>query len=86
LNGDVGSAAMLLKMRAQAIRLGDTGPLIIQIVNALPPMRYEVDNKKSRDQAQGAGSPGPAAGGENGRLEQTNETFVELTYRRREGG
>src|SRR5271154_7013209 len=28
LNGDVGSAAMLLKMRAQAIKLGDTGPLI----------------------------------------------------------
>src|ERR1700692_2378607 len=27
LNGDAGSAAMLLKMRAQAIRLGDTGPL-----------------------------------------------------------
>jgi Family of unknown function (DUF5681) len=36
LNGDVGSAAMLLKMRAQAIRVGDTGPLIIQISNALP--------------------------------------------------
>jgi hypothetical protein len=29
INGDVGSAAMLLRMRAQAIRLGDTGPLII---------------------------------------------------------
>jgi DNA modification methylase len=27
-----------------------------------------------------------AVSGENGRLEQTNETFVELTYRRREGG
>jgi hypothetical protein len=45
LNGDVGSAAVLLKMRAQAIRLGDTGPLIIQIVNALPPMRYEVEEQ-----------------------------------------
>jgi hypothetical protein len=45
-NGDIGSAAMLLKMRAQAIRLGDTGPLIIQIVNALPPMRYEVDEEE----------------------------------------
>jgi hypothetical protein len=31
LNGDVGSAAMLLKMRAQAIRLGDIGPVIIRI-------------------------------------------------------
>jgi hypothetical protein len=38
LNGDVGSAAMLLKMRAQAIRLGDIGPIIIRIENALPPM------------------------------------------------
>jgi hypothetical protein len=46
LNGDVGSAAMLLKMRAQAIRLGDTGPLIIHFVNALPPMRYEVDEQE----------------------------------------
>jgi hypothetical protein len=34
LNGDVGSAAMLLKMRAQAIRLGDTGPLIPVLVEA----------------------------------------------------
>jgi Family of unknown function (DUF5681) len=46
LNGDVGGAAMLLKMRAQAIRLGDTGPLIIRIENALPPMRYEVDTEE----------------------------------------
>ena len=46
LNGDIGSAAMLLKMRAQAIRLGDTGPLIIQIMNALPPMPYEVDDEE----------------------------------------
>ena len=46
LNGDVGSAAMLLKMRAHAKRFGDTGPLIIHIVNALPPMRYEVDNEE----------------------------------------
>jgi Family of unknown function (DUF5681) len=46
LNGDVGSTIMLLKMRAQAIRLGDTGPLIIQIVNALPPFPYEVDNEE----------------------------------------
>jgi hypothetical protein len=43
LKGDVGSAAMLLKMRTQAIRLGDTGPVIIQFVNALPPMRCEAD-------------------------------------------
>jgi hypothetical protein len=46
LNDDVGSAAMLLKMRAQAIRLGDTGPLIIQMVNALPPFTYEVDGEE----------------------------------------
>jgi hypothetical protein len=46
LNGDVGSAAMLLKMRAQAIRPGDTGPLIIHFVNALPPMPYEVDEEE----------------------------------------
>ena len=43
LNGDVGSAAMLLKMRAHAERLGDTGPLVIRLENALPPFRYEVD-------------------------------------------
>ena len=46
LNGDVGSAAMLLKMRAQAIKLGDTGPLIIRVENALPPMPYEVDEQQ----------------------------------------
>jgi hypothetical protein len=46
LNDHVGSAAMLLKMRAQAIRLGDTGPLIIQMVNALPPFTYEVDGEE----------------------------------------
>jgi hypothetical protein len=45
LDGDVGSAAMLLKVRAHAIGLGDTGPLIIQIVNALPPL-YEVDEQE----------------------------------------
>jgi hypothetical protein len=43
LNGDVGSAAMLLKMRAQAVRLGDLGPVIIRIKNALPPMPYDED-------------------------------------------
>ena len=46
LNGDVGSAAMLLKMRAHAKRFGDTGPLIIHIVNALPPFPYEVDDEE----------------------------------------
>jgi Family of unknown function (DUF5681) len=46
LNGDVGSAAMLLKMRAHAVRRGDIGPLIVRIVNALPPMRYEVDEQE----------------------------------------
>jgi hypothetical protein len=39
LNGDVGSAA-------NAIRFGDTGPLIIQIVNALPPMPVEVGEQE----------------------------------------
>jgi hypothetical protein len=42
LSGDIGSAAMLLKMRAHAIEFGDTGPLIVRIVNALPPLRYDV--------------------------------------------
>ena len=43
LNGDVGSAAMLPKMRAHAIRFGDTGALIVRIANSLPPLRYEVE-------------------------------------------
>jgi hypothetical protein len=34
LNGDVGSAAMLLKMRAHGLKFGDVGPLIIQLVNS----------------------------------------------------
>jgi hypothetical protein len=46
LNGDVGSAAMLLKMRAQAIRFGDVGPMIIRVENALPPFPYEVDGEE----------------------------------------
>jgi hypothetical protein len=46
LNGDVGITIMLLKMRAHGIKFGDTGPLIIQIVNALPPFPYEVDNEE----------------------------------------
>ena len=46
LNGDVGSAAMPLKMRGHAIRLGDTGPLIIHIENALPPFPYEAEGKQ----------------------------------------
>ena len=61
LNGDVGSAAMLLKMREHAIRFGDTGPLIIQVANSLPPFRYEVDGEQ--DQAESAKSlenPPPA--------------------------
>jgi hypothetical protein len=43
LNGNVGSTIMLLKMRAHGLKFGDTGPLIIQIVNALPPFPYEVN-------------------------------------------
>jgi hypothetical protein len=46
LSGDMGSAAMLLKMRAHAIKFGDTGPLIVRVVNALPPLRYEVDGEQ----------------------------------------
>jgi hypothetical protein len=34
--GDPGSAAMLLKVRAHAIKHWETGPRIIQIINALP--------------------------------------------------
>jgi len=45
LNGDIGSAAMLLKMRARALRSGDIGPLIIRIENSLPPFPYEVDGE-----------------------------------------
>ena len=37
LNGDVGSAAILLKMRAQAMKFGDVGPLVINIVNSPGP-------------------------------------------------
>jgi hypothetical protein len=36
LKGDIDSAAMLLKMRAHAIKHGDIGPVIIRIQNALP--------------------------------------------------
>jgi Family of unknown function (DUF5681) len=46
LNGDVGSAAMLLKMRAHGLKLGDTGPTIIRIVNSLPPFPYGVDDEE----------------------------------------
>ena len=46
LNGDVGSAAMLLKMRAHAERRGDIGPAVIQIINALPPLTYEVNGEE----------------------------------------
>jgi hypothetical protein len=54
LNGDVGCAAMLLKMRAHAKTFGDTGPVIVRVVNSLPPFRYQVDDDKD---PQGAGSP-----------------------------
>jgi hypothetical protein len=33
LNGDVGSAAMLLKMRAHGMKFGDVGLLIIRLIN-----------------------------------------------------
>jgi hypothetical protein len=34
LNGDIASAALLLKIRRHAEALGDAGPLIIEIVNS----------------------------------------------------
>jgi hypothetical protein len=49
LNGDVGSAAMLLRMRAHAKTFGDTGPVIVRVANSLPPFRYQVDDDKDRD-------------------------------------
>jgi hypothetical protein len=45
MDGGVGSAAMLT-MRAQAIVLGDAGPLLSNCKCALP-IQYEVENKKS---------------------------------------
>jgi hypothetical protein len=57
LNGDVGSAAMLLKMRAQAIRLGNLGPLIIRVKNALPRFPMSSTVKRDRDQAQAGQDP-----------------------------
>ena len=45
LNGDVGSAAILLKMRAQAMKSGDEGPLIVTIVNSPGPW----DPRRRRD-------------------------------------
>jgi hypothetical protein len=39
-NGDVGSAAMLLKMRTHAKKNGDTSPTVIRIFNALPGLTY----------------------------------------------
>jgi hypothetical protein len=46
LSGDVGSAAMLLKMRAHGLKFGHTGPTVIRIVNALPSLPYEVDERE----------------------------------------
>jgi hypothetical protein len=45
LNVDVGSAAILLKMRAQAMKSGDEGPLIVTIVNSPGPW----DPRRRRD-------------------------------------
>jgi Family of unknown function (DUF5681) len=39
-NGDVGSAAMLLKLRAHAEKNGDTSATVIRIFNALPGLTY----------------------------------------------
>jgi hypothetical protein len=39
-NGDVGSAAMLLKLRAHAEKNGDTSAPVIRIFNALPGLTY----------------------------------------------
>jgi hypothetical protein len=57
LNGNVASTIMLLKMRAHGLKFGDTGPLIIRIVNALPPMRHEVEGQEEPC-AQDAGRSG----------------------------
>jgi hypothetical protein len=37
VKGDIASAEMLLRMRAHAEKHGDPGPLVIRIINALPP-------------------------------------------------
>jgi hypothetical protein len=37
LSGDVGSAAMLLRLREHAMKYGDSGPLIINILNSPEP-------------------------------------------------
>jgi hypothetical protein len=37
LSGDVGSAAMLLRLREHGIKYGDNGPLIINILNSRGP-------------------------------------------------
>jgi Family of unknown function (DUF5681) len=37
VKGDIASAEMLLKMRTHAERHGDPGPLVIRVINALPP-------------------------------------------------
>ena len=77
LNGDVGSAAMLLKMRAHAIRFGDTGALIVRVANSLPHSSTRSTLKKDRDQAQGAGPssdalrPSSTAKGPSARQSQT---------------
>lgn len=37
VKGEIASAEMLLRMRAHAEKHGDPGPLVIRIINALPP-------------------------------------------------
>jgi hypothetical protein len=53
LNGDVGSTAILLKMRAQAMKFGDAGPLVLNIVNSPglcdPRLRHERENPSLTD-------------------------------------
>jgi hypothetical protein len=39
-NGDVASAAMLLKIRAHAEKNGDASPTVIRIFNAVPDLTY----------------------------------------------
>jgi hypothetical protein len=48
VKGDVASAMLLLKMRTHAEKYGDGGPIVIRIINALPPSRFVIE-KKLRD-------------------------------------
>jgi Family of unknown function (DUF5681) len=48
IKGDVTNAKLLLKMRTHAEKHGDAGPIVIRVVNALPPSPFLIE-KKLRD-------------------------------------